>query len=103
MLLGFGILGSMAADNAEEMARTARATDYRLKQFDGSAIAANSSAQGYVYFSPTMAASGTDAAHLDVRIEDPNESTSTTLAVPISNAALRVKSAPKAVPTHTIR
>ena len=103
MLLGFGILGSMAADNAEEMARTARATDYRLKQFDGSAIAPGSSAQGYVYFSPSMAVSGTGSAYLEVRVRDPNESTSTTLIVPINNAALQVKSTPKAVPTHTIR
>lgn len=103
MMLAFGILGSIAADNAEETAQMARVTDYRLKQFEGSEIAANASSQGYVFFAPPYLDNEVGVVHLEASVMSIGDSDAIILSVPIDSTALAIKGSYEAVPTHTIR
>ena len=68
--IAFGLIGLIAASNAEEEARTARTTDYRNKVFKDTTLDQGESRHGFVFFIPTKGTDPFDKATLKIRLID---------------------------------
>lgn len=68
--IAFGLIGALAASNAEENARTARTANYREKAFDEAILAKGEWSHGFVFFIPPQGTEPFDEAKLRVRFVD---------------------------------
>ncbi len=68
--IAFGLIGLIAASNAEEEARTARTTDYRNKVFKDTTLDEGESRHGFVFFIPSKGTDPCDKATLKIRLID---------------------------------
>ena len=85
--IAFGIIGVIAASNAEEKARTARTADYKEKAFKESTLSEADSAHGFVFFIPPRGTEPFDRAKLRVRFVDIDTATSEYVEVPLAGLA----------------
>ncbi len=74
--LAFGLIGALAASNAEDSARSARITDYESKAFKDATVAPDREAGGFLYFALPAGTGTVDEARLEVRFVDVDSATS---------------------------
>jgi hypothetical protein len=87
MTLAFGIIGGLAAANAEETARKSRIADYETKEFKDVTLGAHESAYGFVFFKPPDGTSAINEAVLDVRFVDVGTATGQVVSLPLQEAS----------------
>jgi hypothetical protein len=74
--MGFGLLGSLVAADAQSTSRSQRIADYRRKEFKDAQLGKDQSAQGFVFFKPAPGTKPFDDAELTVRFFDADSGSS---------------------------
>jgi hypothetical protein len=88
--IAFGLIGGLAAAQAEEGERTARRADYEAKEFREDVILqTGEAAHGFLYFVPPRGTPPFTYATLTLRFADPKESVITPLRVPLAGLRFR--------------
>ena len=82
--LAFGLIGALAASNAEDTARSARVTDYESKAFKDATLGPDRESGGFLYFALPAGTGPVDEAHLEVRFVDLDAATSRLVSVPMT-------------------
>lgn len=68
--LGFGVIGSLVAADAQSRSRSQRIADYREKEFKDTRLGKDQSAQGFVFFKPAPDVKAFDDGHVVIRFFD---------------------------------
>ena len=87
--LAFGLIGFLAASNADDKARAARLQDYRQKEFQDATLGQGAAAQGFVYFIPPRGTAPFEQATLAVRVVDLEDLKSTVVNLPLARLGYR--------------
>lgn len=83
--LAFGLIGWMAANQAEESSRNARLIDYQSKTFSEQVLYQGQSEHGFVFFVPPENTAPFTTAELTVTFVEDESATASAVRVPIAN------------------
>ncbi len=94
--IAFGLIGALAASQAEEKARSARVADYRAKALKDIELGPGERAEGVIFFIPPASWPDFDDADFALRLWDPAAESSVTLKEHLTGIGYRQAAARQA-------